>query len=127
MGQLDLAGNSNLVPWYNDTFKESDYHKLYGRDATLDASFKQQDVPFVTMPSEPTDNVTVSKENVNRPYACSYCGRRFKRKAHIANHIRLHTGDKPYVCNLCGAAFAQDSGLRYHKLSSCKNRSPSGK
>lgn len=55
-----------------------------------------------------------------RPHACSFCGRRFKRSDHRRQHERLHTGEKPYGCAWCGAKFAQQSGLHYHKLNSCR-------
>lgn len=55
-----------------------------------------------------------------RPYACTYCGRRFKRSDHRRQHERLHTGEKPYGCPRCGAKFAQQSGLHYHKLNACR-------
>nr|XP_053642437.1 protein tramtrack, beta isoform-like isoform X17 [Cherax quadricarinatus] len=55
-----------------------------------------------------------------RPYACSFCGRRFKRSDHRRQHERLHTGEKPYGCPRCGAKFAQQSGLHYHKLNACR-------
>ncbi|KAK7067849.1 hypothetical protein SK128_005502 [Halocaridina rubra] len=56
-----------------------------------------------------------------RPYACPYCGRRFKRSDHRRQHERLHTGEKPYVCTKCGAKYPQQSGLHYHKLNSCRD------
>lgn len=55
-----------------------------------------------------------------RPYACTFCGRRFKRSDHRRQHERLHTGEKPYVCPVCGAKFAQQSGLHYHKINACR-------
>ncbi|XP_042881342.1 protein abrupt-like isoform X10 [Penaeus indicus] len=55
-----------------------------------------------------------------RPYACSFCGRRFKRSDHRRQHERLHTGEKPYGCPRCGAKFAQQSGLHYHKINACR-------
>lgn len=56
----------------------------------------------------------------HRPYACSFCDRRFKRSDHQRQHERLHTGEKPYACQVCGARFAQHSGLHYHKLNTCR-------
>ncbi|XP_066982495.1 broad-complex core protein isoforms 1/2/3/4/5-like isoform X14 [Macrobrachium rosenbergii] len=55
-----------------------------------------------------------------RPYACVFCGRRFKRSDHRRQHERLHTGEKPYGCPKCGAKFAQQSGLHYHRLNACR-------
>ncbi|KAK7073815.1 hypothetical protein SK128_009163 [Halocaridina rubra] len=38
-----------------------------------------------------------------RPFACRYCAKRFKRKDHLVEHERTHTGERPYVCNVGGS------------------------
>ncbi|CAN8016043.1 unnamed protein product [Ixodes persulcatus] len=51
-----------------------------------------------------------------KPYKCSYCERRFKQLSHVQQHTRLHTGERPYKCHLpeCGRAFIQLSNLQQH-------------
>lgn len=49
-----------------------------------------------------------------RPYLCEVCGKSFKDKQSVVDHMMIHTGRKMYVCQDCGADFAYASGLRQH-------------
>ena len=49
-----------------------------------------------------------------RPYLCNYCKCRFKRKHHLVDHIRIHTGERPYTCGECGNRFKSSSNLYSH-------------
>ncbi|XP_076050663.1 uncharacterized protein LOC143031107 isoform X7 [Oratosquilla oratoria] len=53
-------------------------------------------------------------DDVERRYACSFCGKRFIRKHHVKQHERLHTGERPFVCRACGKSFVQQNGLISH-------------
>ena len=55
-----------------------------------------------------------------RPYLCNYCKCRFKRKQHLVDHIRIHTGERPYTCGECGNRFKSSSNLYSHmKIHTC--------
>ncbi|XP_063392012.1 oocyte zinc finger protein XlCOF19-like [Cydia fagiglandana] len=45
---------------------------------------------------------------------CDYCGKAFKTKKMLADHINTHTGARPFVCALCGADFGHRSALYLH-------------
>ncbi len=49
-----------------------------------------------------------------KPYACSFCDRRFSRKDKVRLHERTHTGEKPFRCHLCHYACAESSSLAKH-------------
>ena len=82
-----------------------------------------------------------------KPYLCTYCGKRFRFKIswknHVANHTGkfnffcsvcqkgfplksvldrhfiIHTGEKPFKCDRCGQAFARSSHLNRHMKAKC--------
>merc|ERR1712029_733945 len=36
-----------------------------------------------------------------RPFPCTMCEKKFKRKDHLQNHLQTHTGEKPFACTQC--------------------------
>ncbi|XP_037371527.1 zinc finger imprinted 2 [Talpa occidentalis] len=49
-----------------------------------------------------------------RAHECCDCGRTFARRAHLAQHHRVHTRDRPCQCQLCGRCFSRPSNLTQH-------------
>ncbi|XP_048002469.1 zinc finger protein 700-like isoform X2 [Leguminivora glycinivorella] len=45
---------------------------------------------------------------------CDYCGKAFRAKKTLSDHINTHTGRRPFVCKLCGADFCHQSALYLH-------------
>ena len=56
-----------------------------------------------------------AEDGEDRPFPCPYCEARFKKKQHLQNHARIHTGEK-YVCNVCQQGFSRQSILKQHML-----------
>lgn len=55
-----------------------------------------------------------------RPYQCQYCSWRFHKKGQLVVHIYRHTGEKPYTCSICGRGFKQRGDMRKHKVGHIK-------
>lgn len=50
----------------------------------------------------------------DKPYSCSMCWKRFRRLEHLQIHTRSHTGERPYRCGFCDRAFSGNSSLTKH-------------
>ena len=50
----------------------------------------------------------------NETKLCTYCGKTFKQKRHLNDHLLTHTGEKPHQCTVCGKCFARKNHLKEH-------------
>ncbi|XP_008194898.1 oocyte zinc finger protein XlCOF6.1 isoform X2 [Tribolium castaneum] len=57
---------------------------------------------------------THMKLHTGRPEACHICEKRFCRPSELKLHLRKHAGEKPFLCTECGKAFKQKSHLTEH-------------
>ena len=48
-------------------------------------------------------------------YACPLCSKIMKKKNHMEDHIRIHTGEKSFRCIICNHLFTRKSSLNRHK------------
>ena len=66
------------------------------------------------MNTEQRENNKRNLADVERPFVCEVCGRKFIRSTHLRRHIRIHTGEKPFACHICGRRYARGDYLRAH-------------
>ncbi|CAL8389903.1 unnamed protein product [Boreogadus saida] len=56
----------------------------------------------------------VIPNNVNMPYKCDQCTKRFTHSSALNTHMRTHSGVKSYKCDQCTKSFSLTSYLKIH-------------
>ena len=51
----------------------------------------------------------------DKPYECDICKKSVSQSISLAQHKRIHTGEKPYECDICKKSFSQSISLAQHK------------
>lgn len=64
--------------------------------------------------SVPTRN---TRDMMPPRFPCDVCEKKFKRKEHLIQHRKLHTGERPYSCETCSKSFSRKEHLMRHMLS----------
>ena len=57
-----------------------------------------------------------------KPYVCSYCGKKFRQSGTAKVHERIHTGDKPYACKTCNYKSTTNGNLKLHEKTHLKEK-----
>ncbi|XP_052871939.1 transcription factor grauzone-like [Anopheles cruzii] len=55
------------------------------------------------------------KHSNKRPYVCGECGKAFKLKTNLQNHLVQHTGVHKYACEFCSRKFASSGNYYVHR------------
>lgn len=66
-----------------------------------------------SLPSMSPATARIEEEALRR-HVCKICWKSFKRRDHLVEHVRTHTGEKPYMCQICSKSFAKKSNLNAH-------------
>ena len=71
------------------------------------------------MNSELKTKTTVSNSHCDSDTGvkCDVCGKTFKKKVHMKNHYKVHTGKKSHPCKICGKSFSLSCNLSTHMKS----------
>uniref|UniRef100_A0A3Q3FY88 PR domain zinc finger protein 10 n=1 Tax=Labrus bergylta TaxID=56723 RepID=A0A3Q3FY88_9LABR len=59
-----------------------------------------------------------------RPFKCTHCGKAFREKDKLEQHLRVHSRDVyAFSCHICSKSFMSDGALEDHLLVHTENRS----
>ncbi|XP_011315155.1 zinc finger protein 554-like [Fopius arisanus] len=64
-----------------------------------------------------TKEEPLTANSTTNSFSCDVCGKPFKRREHLFQHRKLHTGERPYVCTTCAKAFSRKEHLVRHSVS----------
>ncbi|KAF4519907.1 hypothetical protein B566_EDAN008283 [Ephemera danica] len=73
--------------------------------------------PQVVAASAGANNSNSASGTQGGPFPCDTCGKTFRRKEHLFQHRKLHTGERPFSCSVCGKAFSRKEHLVRHAVS----------
>ena len=62
-------------------------------------------------------NSNIRGAGKQKPYACSYCEKKFSHVHLMKQHVRIHTGEKPFACKYCEKRFTQSHSVKGQKIS----------
>ena len=88
--------------------------KIEDADLDIEKNTKEKQIPSKKkVPNEKENDEKTTNASSSR-VQCSICGRTIFSKKFLADHMRLHTGERPYVCKTCGACFSSRGSLHKH-------------
>ncbi|KAK9395646.1 zinc finger E-box-binding homeobox 1-like [Crotalus adamanteus] len=77
-------------------------------------AYKTQLEHHMTSHKSGRDQRHVAQFSGHRKFKCTECGKAFKYKHHLKEHLRIHSGEKPYECPNCKKRFSHSGSYSSH-------------
>ncbi|KAK5638369.1 hypothetical protein RI129_012664 [Pyrocoelia pectoralis] len=103
------------VSTYNYTGAKQDMHTINTELYNQNQLANQQDY-VATTGNQNYALVNGKQEIVVKHHSCDICGKMFKRREHLYQHMKLHTGFRPFVCENCNKSFLRKEHLLRHMI-----------
>lgn len=101
----------------NSTLEPSTVNlNVLNQDLNQSQAFPRNNFPVVNQPK--TEEVPqVNNNQIIKSHVCEICQKSFKRREHLYQHVKLHTGFRPYTCENCNKSFMRKEHLLRHMTS----------
>ncbi|KAF5290111.1 hypothetical protein FQA39_LY14892 [Lamprigera yunnana] len=77
--------------------------------------FSNQNFSYPTIQPSPAVDQIPKQDNGKR-HTCEICCKTFKRREHLYQHMKLHTGFRPFTCENCNKSFLRKEHLLRHMV-----------
>ena len=120
------SGERNTASLKEENKNAGKDHGLMVKVEVVDADFGKQDEESESSEGIPSpvdknnnsmiDLIDKDSATDGDKYACSQCGKTFKRQAYLRKHMNYHNNAKPYPCQYCGKIFRSQTNRAKHVL-----------
>uniref|UniRef100_A0AAV2LNG8 C2H2-type domain-containing protein n=1 Tax=Knipowitschia caucasica TaxID=637954 RepID=A0AAV2LNG8_KNICA len=77
--------------------EDSEEHSDSSEDTDHSKDYSQEQPPAKSYSKIPADSCVT----VDKPFSCSDCGKRFKRKQCVKRHMVVHSDERHHKCSVC--------------------------
>lgn len=119
---LNRNNNVNTLKSNINCKEGNDYFNIltHANNETLPSTLSSEEKPLIKLDSHKRelkpDYNSENKDACENKYQCEKCGRVFKMKSGLDNHLITHSGTKRYECKLCPKRFCRAENLAVHTL-----------